>query len=99
LKILAIERELKKINPAQKDAILKKEAAVVWKLYQKGVVREIYFDIDDHIAVLILECGGKEEASKILSALPLVKEGYISFEMNALVPYSGFSRLMNEEKQ
>lgn len=98
MKILAIEKEIKKINPAQRDVLLKKEASVVWRLYQKGIVREIYFDIDDHIAVLILECGDKDEANKILMSLPLVKEGYINFELNALVPYSGFSRLMCNEQ-
>ena len=97
MKILAIEKEVKKISPLQRESLLKKEASVVWKYYQKGVVREIYFDIDDHIAVLILECTDKKEAEKILSTLPLVKEGYIVFELNALVPYSGFARLMCDD--
>lgn len=99
MKILAIEKEIKKISSDQRETVLKKEAAVVWKMYQKGSVRELYFDIDDHIAVLILECRDKEEAAKLLATLPLVKEGYISFELNALVPYSGFERLMCAEKK
>ena len=99
LKILAIEKEIKKIHPSEREAMLKKEASVVWRLYQKGIVREIYFDIDDHIAVLILECKNKEEANKTLTSLPLVKEGYITFELNALVPYSGFERLMCDDNK
>jgi len=99
LKILAVEKDIKQIKADIKEELLKKEASCVWELYRKGSVRELYFDMDDHIAVLILECANKEEAGKILETLPLVKEGYITFELNALVPYSGFERLMSKKNK
>jgi hypothetical protein len=59
-------------------------------------VRELYFHRDEQTAVLILEAESLEAASEILSALPLVKSGLISFELMPLVPYSGFQRLFGE---
>jgi hypothetical protein len=44
--------------------------------------------------VLILECIDKTEAEQILSGLPLVKNGFIQFEIKELHPYTGFSRLI-----
>ncbi len=96
MKILAIETELKKLNANSDKQILKEEAQAVFELRQKDILREIYFD-ENHCAVLILECGSKIEAEKILSVLPLVKSGFISFETKELHPYSGFSRIMKNE--
>jgi len=93
MKILAIETELKKLNSNSDKEILKEEALAVLDIQQKDLLREIYFD-ENHCAVLILECNDKTEAEKILSELPLVKNGFISFEIKELQPYTGFSRLI-----
>lgn len=92
MKILAIETELKKLNANSDKEILKQEALEVLDLQQKDILREIYFD-ENHCAVLILECNDKTAAEKIFSELPLVKNGYIQFEIKELHPYTGFSRL------
>ena len=93
MKILAIETELKKLNATTDSEILKEEARAVLELQQKEILREIYFD-ENHCAVLILECHDKTEAEKILSELPLVKSGFIRFDIKELHPYTGFSRLI-----
>ena len=93
MKILAIETELKKLNAITDSEILKDEARAVLELQQKDILREIYFD-ENHCAVLILECHDKTEAGKILSELPLVKNGFIQFDIKELHPYTGFSRLI-----
>jgi len=93
MKILAIETELQKLSAISDKEILKAEARAVFELQQKDILREIYFD-ENHCAVLILECSNKTEAEKILSGLPLVKNGVISFEIKELHPYTGFSRLI-----
>jgi muconolactone delta-isomerase len=92
MKILAIETELKKLDANSDKEILKDEARSVLELQQKDILREIYFD-ENHCAVLMLECTDKTEAEKILSGLPLVTGGFISFEIKELHPYTGFSRL------
>jgi muconolactone delta-isomerase len=98
LKILAIEKEIADISSDEARARayephLKAEAFRVWDLYKSGVFREIYFDQHKHTAVIIMECEDVEEAEDHLKTLPLVKEGLIDFDIIALEPYSGFSRL------
>ena len=94
MKILAIETELKKLSTNSDKEILKEETRAVLELQQKDILREIYFD-ENHCAVLMLECSSKTEAGKILSELPLVKNGFIQFDIKELHPYTGFSRLID----
>ena len=92
MKILATEKELKPIPKDKAEGILKQEAFKVWELKEKDLIREIYFN-ENHCAVLILECIDKRVAKDILNELPLVREGYIEFEIMELRPYTGFGRL------
>lgn len=93
MKILAIEQELPGVTTGQFGPYLEAEAAQVWKLYQSGLVRELYFDRNEHRAVLLLECADEKEAQQTLQALPLVQAGLINFEVIPLIPYPGFGRL------
>ncbi|MCX6152192.1 MAG: hypothetical protein NTX22_16825 [Ignavibacteriales bacterium] len=96
MKILAIEKENSEITAEQfTEKILKDEAIKVWELHQNGVIRELYFNEDEHKAVLIMECNDVNEAKEILKTFPLVKEGLISFEVIPLIPYDGFARLFS----
>lgn len=95
MKILAIEREKPNTSSEDFKPHLKAEAYHAWELYQAGVIRELYFDQALHNAVLILECPDIQAAHQILQTLPLVKAGLITFEVIALEPYSGFSRLFS----
>ncbi len=87
MKILAIEKELKTINQEQMKAYLVSEASEVWELFQKDVIREIYFQKEQHLAVLILECADLIEARTVIRSLPLVKAGLIDFTLLDLIPY------------
>ena len=93
MKILAIENEIKGKRKEEFLPHLKSEACEVWRLYQSDVIREIYFDNENQRAILILECKDVKEAKERLSDLPLVKETLIQFELIALSPYPGYSRL------
>ena len=97
MKILAIEQENEGIAPEQFKPHFKNEASAVWNLYKNGTFREIYFTTNGHNAVIMLECGNEEEAAKILSELPLVKEGLISFALYPLTAYNGFERLFDKQ--
>jgi muconolactone delta-isomerase len=96
MKVLAMEKDVPGVTGEEFRPHLKAEAAKVWELYQAGVFRELYFRQDRPDAVLVLECAGVEEASEVLSTLPLVKEGLIAFDITPLVSYPGFSRLFAE---
>jgi muconolactone delta-isomerase len=72
---------------------LKDEARRVWELQQSGAFREIYFNADQHTAVLMLECSDMDAARQLLATLPLVQAGLITFDVIPLVPYDGYARL------
>jgi hypothetical protein len=91
MKVLAMEVEVKGIQPEQFQPYLKEEA-----IYQNGTIREFYYRADRSEAVLILECADVNEAREILASLPLVKAGLITFDIVLLVPYPGFARLFGE---
>jgi muconolactone delta-isomerase len=95
MKILALEKETKQTQQNKFDPYLQDEAAKVYELYLSGIIRELYFHEMEHTAILILECSDANEAQKVLSELPLVKAGLITFDLIPLVPYSGFSRLFD----
>ncbi len=95
MKILAIEHELPGATAGQFQAYLQDEALQAWRLYQAGVIRELYFRADQNTAVLVLECKDVAEAEAVLAALPLVKAGLIEFDLIPLMPYPGFSRLFS----
>ena len=92
MRILAIEKEGPEAQP-QKMTLLEEEARQVWRLYQEEYLREIWFTVPDHRAVLLLECSSKQQAVTLLEALPLVSGGCIAFEVLVLGPYDGFERL------
>ena len=99
MKILALEKELPGGTAEAFQPHLKAEALSIWKLQQSGVLREIYFNSDQHSAVLMLECNGTEEARRILGGLPLAAAGLIAFEIIPLAPYDGFGRLFDKDLQ
>jgi hypothetical protein len=96
MKILALEKEIAGVSSEQFQQWLKPEARKVWEFYLSGKVREMYFRQDQHMAVLVLECSGVQEANEILHSLPLVSAGLISFEVIPLEPYPGLARLFEE---
>lgn len=97
MQILALEREQPGLAPDAFTPHLRAEAARVWELQQAGILRAIYFDADQHTAVLMLECADACEARQILNGLPLVQAGLITFDVIPLAPYSGYARLFAGE--
>ena len=93
MRLLALERELPGATAEAFRPLLKDEARGVWELQQSGALREIYFNADQHTAVLVLECSDSEAASQLVERLPLVKAGLITFDLIPLVPYDGYARL------
>lgn len=93
MKILAIEKDLDRWGEGDHRALLKAEAAAAWDLHQAGAVRELYFREDRHEAVLVLECADVGEAERALARLPLVAQGFVTFDLIPLVAYPGFARL------
>ena len=99
MQILAIEREVAPIDSHRHRDLLREEAACVWELKKKELVRDIWFTVPGRLAVVMLECASKEEAQRHLAALPLVREGLIAFDVMALRSYDGFDRLVTAQSQ
>lgn len=93
MKFLAIEQEVPGTSAADFALHSHDEARRVWELYQQGIIREMYFHAEEHVAVLILECADRATAQQTLDSLPLVQAGLITFQVIPLLPYDGFSRL------
>ncbi len=96
MKILALEKELQTIDWTNRNELLKEESRIVYKLYQEGAIREIYFN-ESKNAIMILECESISKAEECLKSLPLVKEGLITFTLVELKPYLGFDRIIKNE--
>jgi muconolactone delta-isomerase len=98
MKILAIEKEIAGATPEQFRPLLKAEAQRVWQLQQSGMIREIWFTVQGHNAVITLECANADEAAQALQSLPLVQANLITFDILPLQPYDGFARLFADTK-
>lgn len=94
MKFLAREQDAPGLSSEAYAPFLKEEARTVLSLYEKGIIREIYFTSPSNEAVIILECPSLDSARESLSQLPLVRNGLITFQVEELVPYNGFSRLV-----
>lgn len=96
MKILAIEKDLPETPGRSMQPFLAEEAYKAWDLVQGEIIRDIAFTRKDHRAVLTLECRDEAEAERVLGQLPLVREGFIAFEIFGLQPYDGFARLFGK---
>lgn len=99
MQLLAIEQELRPIDSGQHRELLRDEAACVWALKKQESIRDIWFTRRGCRAVLMLECEGEAEAKRLLASLPLVRDGFIAFEVMALRSYDGFDRLITDNEK
>ncbi len=93
MRILALEHDLSHTSRPDLHDILRAEAAGIWDLQKRGIIREIWFTAIRRRAVILLECSGAVEARQHLATLPLVRQGLSEFEIIELTSYDGFERL------
>jgi muconolactone delta-isomerase len=94
MKILAIEKDLnKEFNNTE---LMVNEAQWVYELYKEGKIREIYFQKQNHTAVIIFEVTDIIEARNLINSLPLVKHNVIDFDLMELIPYNGLDRIIGK---
>jgi hypothetical protein len=87
MKYLALDRIRPTASIDRMRPLFKQEAQLAYQLYQKGVIRELYFRTDRPGAAIILECKDAAEAQEVLATLPLAKEGFLDFELVPLGPF------------
>lgn len=93
MRILALERKVYTADRPDLPSLLRDEAAAVWELMKRGIIRDIWFTAPDRTAVAMLECANLASAREHLDALPLVRSGHIVFDLRELRSYDGFERL------
>jgi hypothetical protein len=88
---LAIERSMPGVSgdsfASELGAV---EAPRTWDLRQSDKIREIDLGADEAAAVLILGVRGSAEARSVSETLPLVKAGWMDFE---LIPLRALERI------
>ena len=98
MKILAKSRTLAADEAAFTPELLRAEAEKAWQLQHTGVLREIYYTAGGE-AVLVLEAPSAAAAKRLLATLPLVRAQLVEFEIDELLPYGGFERLIAKRPQ
>ncbi len=93
MKILAKSRTLAADEPAFTPELLRLEAERAWQLQRTGTLREIYYTAGGE-AVLVLEAASAAAARRVLAAMPLARAKLIEFEIDELLPYGGYERLL-----
>ena len=92
MKILAIEKNVRQIDPDKEKLTLTEEAVTLYELYHEEIVREFYFN-ENHEVILVMEYTSVAACEELLHELPLVKMGYTRFELMEMRPYTGFERI------
>jgi len=93
MKILAKSRTLAADEAAFTPELLRLEAEQAWQLQRAGTLREIYYTAGGE-AVLVLEAASAAAARRVLAAMPLARAKLIEFEIDELLPYGGYERLL-----
>lgn len=89
------------VNATIKEAVslekvmtyVEEEAAMVWKLYEAGIVREICYREDKRGVFISAEAETPASLLNELSRLPMVRDEILSLEIIALQPFTGFKAL------
>jgi len=98
MKILAKSRTLAADEAVFTPELLRAEAEKAWQLQHTGTLREIYYTAGGE-AVLVLEAPSAAAAKRLLATLPLVRAQLVEFEIDELLPYGGFERLIAKRPQ
>lgn len=93
MQFLVLTTDAPGVDWKRQDDLLRAEARTAYGLWQKGVVRQLWFT-EEQDAVIILECANKRTAKATVESLPLIKHGLLRYTLTQLSPYPGFDRLL-----
>lgn len=89
---LEVEKQIVKWDEVE-PGLLKEEARCIYDLQQADIIRQIHFNADSRTAVIEWECTTVDMIREKILSLPLVRAGYIEFEIIPIQPYTGYNRL------
>jgi len=76
--------------------LIRDEARTVWKMYESGLVRELFYLENLDGAALRCEAASLEELKKGVETLPMIRDGLLVPEYIPLYPYTGFGKLFTK---
>jgi hypothetical protein len=82
-KFLAINT-VKPLTPAQAEAFMREEVEATTRQYLEGKIEQFWGRGDAPGGVVILNTSSREEAQSWLDALPLTREGFLTYELSQL---------------
>ena len=94
-KFLAINT-VKPLTPAQADAIMREEVEATARQYLEGKIEQFWGRRDGPGGVVILNTSSREEAQSWLDALPLTREGFLTYELFPIGPLSQLNVLLRD---
>jgi hypothetical protein len=92
-KYLAINT-VKPLTPAQAQAIMREEVEVLTRQYIEGKIDQFWGRLDGPGGVSILNTASREEAAAWLDALPLTREGFLTYQLIPIGPLTQLGVLL-----
>ena len=96
MKVFAIGRFMKPLSADERARILPREVPGTLQLYLDGKIDQFWFCLDEP-GVIFLMNGSVEEARAALDTLPLVKAGFMAFELTPVGPLAPLGMLIHGE--
>src|SRR5262252_6834975 len=97
MQVLAIVTRAKGRTDAEVAPYRVPEGRGVWALLRHSVVRCVWSRADHPGAVLLLEVGGRADASDAMMSLPLVRDGLVEFQLIELAPFLALEHLFGPQ--
>ena len=97
MKFLAMSKRVPGVADAEVKKYGEAEALAVFRLMQAGTFDQIHYSADWKGAVLFVYAGSRQEAQKVLDALPMARAGCIAFDLYELAPFDHYARLFKDE--
>jgi hypothetical protein len=94
-KFLAINT-VKPLTPAQAEALMREEVEATTRQYLEGKIEQFWGRRDGPGGVVILNTSSREEAQSWLEALPLSREGFLTYELIPIGPLSQLNVLLRD---
>ena len=94
MKVFAVGSFAKPLTDEQRKQIMSKEVPDTLKLYLDGKIDQFWFREDQPGVVFLLNAASVEGARSILEALPLVANGYLTYEYIPVGPLKPLSLLI-----
>jgi hypothetical protein len=97
-KIFAVARPTPEVTWEDMVTVMQTEAAHVWALYERNILRDAWIRTDALGAVYVLETA-PDAAAGLLSEQPMVRYGLVDFEVVPVGPYTPLSLLFGTQQR